>query len=337
MRENPISGHLPSGCSRDKKTAGFSLVDLPPVQRTRPKPKPLTRAQWQDIKIRRRQAEKKQLEGIESQDIFKKCIEGKLARAGAADWCSEHAEAWWHNFQRCGEETFYLMCGICGDGKECSYQCSLKWCPRCNWRISMTRRGILERMTRGAVQVKHVVLTQRNFEQLTKEKIMASRQALLKIRKSKILGKVTGGCASMEFTNEGRGWHMHWHMLLQSPWIIAADLAARWAECVGQEFAIVKVKDVSEIAYVQELCKYVVEGSELARWEPAKILQFVTALRGTRLFATFGTFKSMWQHAKLLQSQDKPDQQPCSCGCNETVFGNDREHCKHIARKKGLS
>ena len=299
--------------------------------------RPLTKAQWIQIKRQRHAAEKKQLEGIESQDIFKSCIEGKLERAGAAAYCAEHDQHWFDNFQRCGHEKFYLMCGICGDGHEATYQCSNKWCPRCNWRIAMMRRELLEKMTRGMSMMRHVVLTQRNFEHLTREKIMQSRKNLFDLRRQKFFGKVSGGCASLEFTNENHGWHMHWHLLLQTKWIDAKELSIAWGKLVGQEFAIVKVMDVDDKSYLAEICKYVVEGSELAKWPGARILEFIIALRGTRCFTTFGKFRDIQKFARQLVSEEKPPLKFCSCGCNELIFGNDRRHCQRIATKKGYA
>lgn len=293
----------------------------------------LTRDQWILRKRELSAARKKQLEGIESQDIFKASIESKLLEAGAKSLCLENEWSWFKNYQRCGQETFYMMCQDCSRGHEASYQCCLKWCPRCNWRITSKRRGILEEMTRNMVNMKHVVLTQKNFDHLTREKIMESRKALFDLRRRSIFGKVSGGCASMEFTNERRGWHMHWHLLLASPFIDASRLAVEWGGLVGQEYAIVKVKEVGEKDYLQELLKYVVEGSELAKWTPSQILEFVTALQGTRLFTTFGKFREIAKLARALAEEKREGKHACECGCTQIIVGNDESHCQRIWNK----
>jgi hypothetical protein len=176
--------------------------------------------------------------------------------------------------------------------------------------------------------VKHVVLTQRNFSMLTREKILDSRKNLLALRRQKVFGKVTGGCASLEFTNEERGWHMHWHLLIQSPWIHGSELSKAWGTLVGQEYAIVKVMDVSEKSYLQEICKYVVDGSELARWTPKQILEFVVALRGTRLFTTFGKFREVRSWAEALVKADRASKPSCECGCSAKIIGESENHCQ---------
>ena len=199
----------------------------------------------------------------------------------------------------------------------------------------MRRKILLEKVTNGMSGVKHVVLTQKNFKEGLKSKIQESRKNLLRIRKQEILGKVTGGCASLEFTNEERGWHMHWHLLLQSAWIEASKLSIAWGQLVEQEFAIVKVMDVSEKSYLQELLKYVAKGSEIASWSPAQILEFVLALQGTRCFTTFGRFKQIAKFARGMIEADKEPHTCKECGMPDFVAGHDREHCKRIATKKG--
>src|SRR6266702_3201955 len=280
------------------------------------------------------EARSKQLEGIESQKIFKLSVEAKLREAGAQAVCASRKEKWFPNFVKCGEEKFHMMCFDCSRSQEATYQCSQKWCPCCNWRIAMKKRQLLEKMTRGMEGVKHVVLTQRNFERLTREKILESRKNLFDLRRQKIFGKVSGGCASLEFTNEGNGWHMHWHLLIASDWIDASALSIAWGKLVGQEFAIVKVKDVTEKSYLQEICKYVVDGSELAKWSPEQILEFVVSLRGTRLFTTFEKFRELATWCRELVKMERAAKPACECGCNYKIIGEDEGHCQRIWDKE---
>ena len=87
-----------------------------------------------------------------------------------------------------------------------------------------------------------------------------------------------GGCVSIEITNEGNGWHLHAHWLVDSVWTDASTLAITWGHLVGQSFAIVKVIPVKEKAYVHEVCKYLAKGSELAGWTPEQLLEFTLAI-----------------------------------------------------------
>lgn len=309
---------------------GFSLRDLPPVPRQKFVRKPLSQKEWRELRIARTAAAKKQLEGIESTEIFKLTIEAKLAPL-------QISAPWWTNFQRCGREMIYAMCDNCRATREIPYQCSQKICPRCNWRIADNRRKLLEKITAGMTGCKHLVVTQKNFNTNLREKIRESRANLLKLRRQSIMGKVTGGCASLEITNESCGWHPHWHMLIQSPFISAKLLSQKWGELVGQEFAIVKIKDVDERSYLAELCKYAASGAEIAKWDAATILEFVEAVRGTRMFTVFGKFKEVRSFAAMAVAAEKPPAKGCDCGCDIAFFGDSPAMCQRIwNRDKGL-
>lgn len=273
------------------------------------------------IRKERKAAAQKQIEGFESQEIFKLTVESKLNETlDRAKRDHKGKLTWWLNFQRCGREKVFVTCKGCGKCDERFYQCNLKWCPRCNWRITARRKELLELITRGLTNCKHVVLTQRNFDTLTREKIQESRANLLKLRRQKISSKIFGGCASLEFTNESRGWHMHWHLLLNVRFLDKQKLAIAWGKLVQQEFAIVAVLPVKEKSFLQEVCKYAVKGSELARWTPTQILQFVKALQGTRLFTVFGKFREARRYAQMTLNLEKPPPTPCKCGCEEKYY-----------------
>ena len=300
---------------------------LPPVKKAIRRP--LSPTQWREQKKIQTERAKRQMEGFESAELFKATIESKLLRAG----CHER---WFKNFRRCGVEKFIVMCPNCANVEEQFYQCSNKICPRCNWRIANARRRLLEKITAGMFGTKHIVLTQKNFSTGLKDKIRDSRKNLLKLRKQKIFGKVLGGCASMEITNEKKGWHLHWHLLVNSTVFVSGEnLAIAWGKLVGQEFAIVKVKAVEEGSYLQEICKYAAKGSDIAKWTPEQIYEFADACAGTRMFTVFGNFAGMRKHAAKLVKLDKlkATKKICSCGCDVKVFGATESDCHQKIQK----
>jgi hypothetical protein len=169
-------------------------------------------------------------------------------------------------------------------------------------------------------QPKHVVLTQRNFPVLTRKKIRDFGRAFAKLRRNRLWKSVKGGCVSTEITNEGRGWHLHAHILADARWVEASQLAIEWGKLVGQEFGIVKVQDVRERGYLGEITKYVVKGSELASWDPEQINMFIRAIRGVRFFAAFGTLFQLQRKIKAQLRQAKPPVPACDCGCNDWII-----------------
>lgn len=226
----------------------------------------------------------------------------------------------WQNLSRCGVQELYRTCRGCGDWTTFYYRCSMKFCPLCNWRIARSRAEMLKAWNLTITQPKHVVITQRNFPVLTRRKIRDFGRAFGKLRRTKLWKDVKGGCVSTEITNEGRGWHLHAHILADARWIDASALAIEWGRLVGQQFGIVKVKDVRDSSYLGEITKYVVKGSELAGWHPQEISQFIRAIRGVRFFAAFGTLFHLQRKIKAQLRHSKPPAEPCKCGCTDFRF-----------------
>lgn len=300
----------------------FSLSNVPVPARPRKLPVPLTPKQWRDAKIAATRARKQQEEGFESAEIFKLSIEAKLREAGCC-------EKWFTNLVRCGKEVFFSFCPNCQDSKQLSYQCSNRICPRCNWRIANKRRRLLEKITNGMTGTKHVVVTQRNFSSELRPKIRECRANLLKLRRRKIFGKVTGGCASLEITNEKKGWHLHWHILVQASFVDEQLLAKTWGRLTGQPYAIVKVKPVAEGSYLQEICKYAAKASDLAKWTPAQIAEFASATKRTNMFTVFGQFKKIRKYAELVLKLERMEKGigACECGCRTLIYGDTESAC----------
>jgi hypothetical protein len=268
-------------------------------------------AEWQ---ARHSQPREIQLESFDTAILHKSSVEAKLF----PEWQGKRAAS----FARCGHEKLYRECRECGTTTEFEYHCNLKWCPSCNWRVTHKRSMELRLITAGIPNLKHAVLTQRNFGHLTREHIVATRKNLASLRRSKLFKSVLGGCCSLEFTNESKGWHMHWHLLLQSQYIPIEDLKLKWGKLVGQEYAICDIGVVKGNDYIREVTKYVVKGAEIARWPRETVLEFVNALDSTRLFSIYGTWKEKRAAAKLQMQRDAP-MPTCECGCTHFLYGDD--------------
>jgi len=272
----------------------------------------------------RRQPREKQIEGFDVAKLHKASVEAKVFPA----WRGSRADS----FRKCGREKLYRECNDCRDVKEFDYHCNLKWCPCCNWRTVHVRTKELRAITTGISTLRHAVLTQRNFEHLTRSKIIEARKNLSRLRRSKLFKPVRGGCCSLEFTNESRGWHMHWHLLLDVRFVDEQELSKQWGSYVGQEFAICRCRAVGDTDYVREVSKYVVEGSEIAGWPAEIIVEFLQALDATRLFSVFGDWK---QRRKAAAATLHEEYEPpvCDCGCSSFTYGDDLAFINRDIRK----
>lgn len=233
------------------------------------------------------------------------------------------------NLSKCGVEEIYRSCRACHSWQTFYWRCSMKFCPLCNWRIARKRTEMLNLWNLQIKQPKHIVLTMRNFPTLTRKKIRDFGRALSKLRRNKLWNDVKGGCVSTEITNEGKGWHLHAHILADVRWLDAGVLAVTWGELVGQQFGIVKVKDARGKDYLGEITKYVVKGSQLASWEPDMINQFIRAIKGVRMFAAFGTLYHLQREIKKQLHLLRPPVEPCECGCSDFVYESETASILH--------
>ena len=293
----------------------------------------------QEIKRRRaeklfRERQQKQL--IPSADIFHNSIAGKLASLGVSAWEKtvvpatslldddvvtwKHVHPWLDNFMECGHHEIFRNCKCCGQSQTFKIGCSLKWCPRCSWKISKRREEKIRVWAKRIRNPIHVVLTQKNFPVLTRRKLKEHIGNLQAIRRTKVFSSVAGGCTTVEITNIGNGWHLHSHWLVDAKKIDSSQLAIAWGKQVGQEFAIVKAKPLASSEYVSEICKYVAKGNEIAGWSAEQIFEFATAIRGRRFFFSFGNLTKMAKEIREQIAFEKPEKKPCDCGESNFKF-----------------
>jgi hypothetical protein len=242
----------------------------------------------------------------------------------------------------CHQDKSYRRCRGCGDATVFWNRCDLKWCPMCTPRLSRERKESVEWWTQLIKHPKHVVLTIRNFPILTKTKVLKLKHNLTRLRRSKFCTQRTvrydperersyvsqpwlGGFYSLEVTNEGQGWHLHLHILVDCVFVDAGALSKLWAKIVSQEFGIVKVKDVRSGDYLREVTKYAVKGSQMASWSGHECAQFIRAFERVKTFGVFGSlFGRRADHAEFLA--EVRDFKPiCGCGCNLWEILTDHE------------
>lgn len=212
---------------------------------------------------------------------------------------------------RCGEPVGWRECCHCGTAQPVFYRCNIRWCPDCAWRISAVRAAKVSAWAKTCGQPKHVTLTARNTTTLHREDVREMSAAFSRLRRMRDF-RWTRGCRTMEITNEGRGWHLHIHALVDVRWIDPAKLAISWARQIGQDdAAIVCVKDARDSDYLAEVAKYAVKPIQMAGWPAQDAAMFVRALQGTRTFSTFGDLRGF---------QTPP--RPCECPACARIGGS---------------
>jgi len=211
-------------------------------------------------------------------------------------------------------------CLSCGKVAIYSNRCEHFFCPLCQPRLANDRAQVVTWWISQVHQPKHVVLTVRNTDELSKKQVVSFKKAFSRLRRTKLARSWSSGFYCLEVTNESRGWHLHLHALIDARWIDARELAVAWAKMVGQDCAIVKVKDARQADFAKEVAKYIVKGNQLASWTGEQIAAFVDAFDGVRTFETFGEIRKMRKDCREWIRALRKARQACTCGCEKFKF-----------------
>ncbi len=264
--------------------------------------------------------QKDQREFWHSNTIFKFAVAAKLREAGRFETAK--------TLEECHTRYSVGICRGCGKHEHYPNRCDNFFCAECQPRLSSDRRRAVEWWTREVKQPKHVVLTTKNTLDIKKSHIQELRGWFTALRRSRFARGWRGGFYSIEVTNEGAGWHLHLHAIVDANWIDSIQLSTQWARITNQVGKIVKVKDARAKDYLAEVTKYAVKGSELAKWSGTKICEFLDAFTGVRTFGVFGTlygartrFHDWWKQVRSLTHR-------CACGCAEFIYFSESQFLK---------
>lgn len=213
------------------------------------------------------------------------------------------------------------LCDDCGSVRKFPNRCDLFFCPECQPGLANDRKKQVEWWTHTLHQPKHVVLTVQNVPDLTGGHLVELRKWFTALRRRKFARNWKGGFYSIECTNEGKGWHLHIHALIEAKWIDSAALALQWHSITRGLGRIVKVKDCRKADYLAEVTKYAVKGSQLAAWAPEQIATFIRAFDGKRTFGVFGSLYGVRTEFAEFIATLKAARPKCPCGsCSATYF-----------------
>lgn len=223
--------------------------------------------------------------------------------------------SWFVNLSKCGTVFAWKTCKDCQSEDALSYRCSQKWCPRCNWRITAARAEKLRTWTKYVQHPMHLVLTQKNFQTVTPQRLKENVQNIARVRRLTCMREVQGGCVSIEMTNRiTEGWHLHSHWLVDSAFVSMKELAQGWGRLVGQRFAIVHYNNSKDKSFVQEVCKYVCKPSEMVQWTADEIMQFIESSRGRRFFFCFG---NLFKAGAAIRAEIEAKTSSPECTCSQ--------------------
>jgi len=222
--------------------------------------------------------------------------------------------------ENCHSHYTIAVCCNCNTVRKFPNRCDQGHCPECQPHLAHERKRQVEWWLPTLKQPKHVVLTVRNIPDLSRAHLTQLRSWFTNLRRRKRYQNWTGGFYSIEVTNEGRGWHLHIHALVEAKYIDRIQLSLDWNSVTNGMGRIVKVKDCRRESYLAEVTKYAVKGSQLAAWKPADIADFIRAFSGARTFGVFGAlYGARTEFAEYIATL-KAAKVGCSCGCDQVMY-----------------
>jgi len=267
----------------------------------------------------RRQEKIRQLtpEFWKRQTVYKASIAAKLRQTGQFENAAK--------LELCHSYYTVCQCNNCHTVRKYPNRCDLFYCPECAAHLENERRKQVEWWVREVTQPKHVVLTVRNIPRLSRGHIDQLMKWFGNLRRRKFAANWRGGFWTIQCTNENAGWHLHIHALVDANWIDAPKLALEWDNVTNGMGRIVKVRDCREQEYLAEVTRYVVRGSQLAKWTPDEISSFISAFEGKRCFGVFGSlFAKRTQFAEWI-AELKSCRPKCDCGSSDCSYYSEAE------------
>lgn len=207
------------------------------------------------------------------------------------------------------------VCKSCNTTKTFWNRCERRYCPICARRLARERRQQFEFWFRKLHRPKFLTLTMRNTEDLA-DGVSRLKKAWQSLRRSKLFEPVKAGLWSIEVTNQGRGWHVHLHAVIEAPFLPQDQIEKAWSKRIGQEQSIVHIKQLTGPDGSREALKYSAKPTEMVNWSDKDLLAYLAVVPKLRLFGVWGKLhgeRSAWSEwvADLRAESTK-----CECGCN---------------------
>lgn len=221
---------------------------------------------------------------------------------------------------RCHSKATRMTCKGCERSKVYWNRCERRYCPLCAPRLAKERQQQIEFWSTQIKRPKMLTLTARNVPLLTKEYLAWFKVCFRKLRAQKVWESVKGGMWSMEVTNQGRGWHVHLHVLIDAPFVPLGKIERAWSKLIRQAFAIVHIKELTGKGWIKEIVKYVSKPTEMIHWPDDQLKSYLATIDAVKMFGVFGTLYGARSEWTAFVASIRIQGMLCECGCSDWSF-----------------
>lgn len=206
------------------------------------------------------------------------------------------------NFADCGNTLWLMRDGtepvlVCG-------KCHDRLCPACQReRQAAVVEGILLRMHDCRGVCRFVTLTLKHRDQPLADQL-ARLHACFKLLRtnSPVAHLMRGGAWFLEVKVSKRDglWHPHLHVIVEGEYCDAKKLSAAWLGVTGDS-SVVDIRSIEDAAKrARYVAKYSTKALDVSVSRvPARLDEFVVAIKGKRLYQCFGTWAKAVKREKL--------------------------------------
>lgn len=244
--------------------------------------------------------------------VWKNTIAAKLREGGKTELAK--------TLEDCHTHYTFAVCRDCSTVQKFPNRCDRLICPECAPRLQRERQKAVEWWAREVKQPKFVTLTVRTPSCFMPDHIREFKRWFGNLRRTRFASNWVGGFYSLEVTNEGRGWHLHLHALIDARWIDAGELGKTWCKVTNGHGYIVKVKDARCRDYLHETTKYIAKGNQIASWSSADVCHFVECFEGVRTFGVFGSLYGLRTKFAEWFAVVKSLKPKCTCGSCDVSY-----------------
>jgi hypothetical protein len=97
----------------------------------------------------------------------------------------------------------------------------------------------------------------------------------------------------LKIAEDGR-WHVHLHVLVETPWLDQKQLSQEWLAVTGDSsYVFIKAIQNPE-REARYIAKYCAKGTDSSTYRsPEHLAEYILAIKGRRLITTFGSWRGM--------------------------------------------
>lgn len=220
----------------------------------------------------------------------------------------------------CTETLALVLCSHCNHKWYVVDHCRLRACPVCSFTVSRERAKYLNALCQRIKSVKLLTLTMPAWRGPPREGIKLLRDSFNKLRRQKLMKSVLGGAYCIEVIPHPDFWHIHLHAVLDCNFLPYQQIFSHWRALFAVRHIEVDIRQADSREARSYIAKEVGKNMAISL-DPDLIAEWYEAIKGSRLWTSFGSFLNVSLEELDDEAQEKTFAPICpKCGSVKTMF-----------------